>query len=302
MQAHSESAIVILVGEYLAGLEARRCSPRTIQTYGEALRDFIAFLEGSGVRAAQEVTAVQIEAYRRHLRERDFSPAGEETYCRGIKRFFDAMEKTQRVFENPFAGMGALRRQPRRSVPVASEGEIAALLAVPDVSTPLGLRNRALLEVAYGTAARLDELTRMKLADLDLAHGTVRIMGKGEKERVVPLGRTAADWLGRYLREVRPRLARKETPHLWWGSNGSALGGQSIGNAVRACARKAGTATRITPHGLRRACVTHMLAAGAHPVQLQMLLGHASLAHLSAYLRVNFRELKLMHEGSRLGQ
>ena len=296
----SGRGVLVLAEAYLAAALARRYSPCSIQMYRQAIRDFDLFLEGRGVREAREVTPAVIEAYRRHLRSRRFSPASEETYCRGIKRFFDALERRQRVFENPFAGTGPLRRE-HKQVPVPSEAEIQTLLAVPDVSTPWGLRDRALIEVAYGSGARLEELARMKRGDIDLANGTLRILGKGRRERVVPLGKPAVVWLERYLTQVRAKRASPGTDMVWIGLRGP-ITRSGIGLAIRACALKANTATAITPHGLRRACVTHMLAHGAHPVELQMLLGHASLTHLSAYLRVSFRELKAMHERSRLGQ
>ncbi len=296
----SRSGVDILAEEFLDAAQARKYSPRTVEIYGQALRDFGCFLDGHGICAAQDVTPALVEAYRRHLQSREFSPAGEETYCRAVKRFFDDLERRQRVFENPFAGTGPLRRS-RRLVPVPTEAKVAALLAVPDVTGTRGLRTRTILEVAYSTGARLEELARMRLANVDLQAGTVRIMGKGSKERVVPLGREAVEWLEKYL-ALRRKLAAPGVEALWVGPKGGAIGSLAVGLSIRQCARKGGTATKITPHGLRRACGTHMLARGAHPVQLQMLLGHASLSHLSQYLRVRFRDLKAMHERSRLGQ
>jgi site-specific recombinase XerD len=299
-RSRNRSGIVVLAEEFLEAAQAHKYSPRTVEIYGQALRDFGAFLDGRGVRAAQDVTPALVEAYRRHLQSRGFSPAGEETYCRAVKRFFDELERRQRVFENPFADSGPLRRS-RRLVPVPTEAEVAALLAVPDVSGARGLRTRAILEVAYSTGARLEELARMRLACVDLQAGTVRIMGKGSKERVVPLGRGAVEWLEKYL-SWRREVVGSDVGALWVGPKGKPIGSLAVGLSIRQCARKAGTATKITPHGLRRACATHMLGRGAHPVQLQMLLGHASLKHLSAYLRVRFLDLKAMHERSRLGQ
>ena len=148
----------------------------------------------------------------------------------------------------------------------------------------------------------LEELCRMKLNDLDLANGTVRIMGKGNRERIAPLSNAAVEWVRKYTAEVRAEQLQGPTPALWVKANGDPLGGQAIGLSIRECARKAGTQPPITPHGIRRACATHMLRRGAHPVQLQMLLGHASLRHLSQYLRVTFQEMRAIHGRSRLGQ
>jgi integrase/recombinase XerD len=300
-RSHSDSGVLVLGEEFLARIDARRYSPRTVEVYRQAIRDFDRFLQTREIKTVEAVTSAIIEDYRRHLQGRGFSPAGEETYTRAVKRFFDDLERRQRVFENPFDGTGPMRRA-KKLIPVPGEAEIAALLAVPDTASPVGLRNRAILETAYSTGARLEELSRMKFADLDLPHGTVRIMGKGQRERVVPLGKAAAEWIARYVSEVRTALASAGTAQLWVRQDGGPLGSLSIGLAVRRCASRAGTATKITPHGLRRACATHMLGRGAHPVQIQMLLGHSSLKHLSAYLRVTFRELQAMHERSRVGQ
>jgi len=182
-------------------------------------------------------------------------------------------------------------------MPVPGEEEVALVLARPDTSRPTGVRDRALLETAYGTAARLQELTRLRVGDLDLRGGTVRLLGKGNRERVAPLGRQAVQWLGRYLREARPALLRnRESEALWIGRSGRALGYAAVRTVLRVHSRGA-----VSPHGLRRACATHMLRAGAHPVQIQALLGHASLRSLRHYLKVTIAELAAMHAASRLG-
>ena len=298
--AHSGRGIVVLAGEFLADIGYRRYSPRTLEIYRLGLTDFARFLAAGGIREAREVTAPRIEAYRRHLRQRGFSPAGEETYLHGVKRFFGFLEDTQRVFENPFAGLGPVRRE-RKLMPVPTEAEMQALLAAPNVATARGVRTRAILEVAYSTGARLEELARMRHSDLDLANGAVRILGKGNRERMAPLGAAAIEWVRKYVVEVRARQTRTAGGALWVKALGLPLGSVMIGRLIRECARRAGTVTPITPHGIRRACATHMLNRGAHPVQLQMLLGHTSLKHLSQYLRVSFRELRAIHERSRLG-
>ena len=298
---HSDSVIGIVAQEFLADIGCRRYSPRTVGIYGQALRDFSRFLDSHRVHRVQDVSTALIERYRRHLQQREFSPAGEETYTRAVKRFFDYLERKQLVFENPFAGIGPIHRT-HKLMPVPNEAEMQALLAVPDIATPLGMRTRAVLETAYSTGARLEELSRMKLGDLDLANGTVRILGKGDRERVAPLSKAAVMWVRKYATEARADRLTKAATALWLKANGDPLGCQAIGLSIRECARKAGTQPPITPHGIRRACATHMLRRGAHPVQLQMLLGHASLRHLSQYLRVTFQEMRAIHGRSRLGQ
>lgn len=298
---HSDSTVTVAAESFLSDLGCRRYSPRTVTIYGQALRDFARFGEGKGIKRPQDVTTSMVEDYRRHLQQRGFSPEGESTYTRAVKRLFDYLEDKQRIFESPFRGLGPMRRA-RKLMPVPTEEEMRALLAAPDVTTERGVRTRAILEVAYSTGARLEELHRMRLSDLDLVNGTVRILGKGDRERVLPLGKSAIEWVRRYVAEVRGKQAGDKQNALWIRADGEPLGSVGIGLCIRTCARKAGTATLITPHAIRRACATHMLNRGAHPMQLQMLLGHSSLKHLSQYLRVTFREILAIHERSRLGK
>lgn len=297
----SRSGVITGMEAFLADIGYRRYSVRTVALYRQALTDFDRFLAGQGLGTVQEVTTPVLESYRRHLQERTFTPAGEDTYIRAVKRYFAYLEGRQQLFENPFAGL-AMSRVRRKCLPVPTEEEMRSLLAVPDTATRRGIRTRALLEVAYSTGARLEELARMKHGDLDLVNGTIRILGKGNRERVVPMGKAALEWVGKYVVGVRARLVKCAPGALWVGPDGSPIGSLSIGLSIRECVRKAGTVTPITPHGIRRACATHMLNHGAHPVQIQMLLGHASMKHLSQYLQVRFREMKAVHERSRLGQ
>ena len=187
-------------------------------------------------------------------------------------------------------------------MPVPSEEEVRRLLGQPDITTPVGMRDRALLETAYGTGARLKELVGLTLDRVVLADQTVRLMGKGSKERLVPLGGPAAEWLGRYLAEARPKLLRVSTSdQLWISLRGDPLGYGGVIAVVRLHARASGMAHPISPHALRRACVTHMLRRGASPAVLQEMLGHASLGSLSQYLQVAIRDIKDMHAHTRPG-
>ena len=196
-----------------------------------------------------------------------------------------------------------VKQAERRLLPVPSEEEIARLMQQPDIGKPTGIRDRAILETAYGTGARLGELTGIRLEALNLDDRTVRLLGKGRRERVVPLGQTATDWIERYIHEARPELlGRQVSDALWISCRQHALGYQHIGLMIRRCGRAADIEIPITPHSLRRACVTHMLRNGADPVSIQHLLGHASLRHLSQYLRVTITEIKSMHRRTTPGR
>ena len=289
--------------EYLADRQAKNYSPKTIDSVGKALKRFIAMVEAEGVKSVQSVNMEHLEAFRRHLQERGLSPASIEQYTRSVRTFFNWLAERRLIFVNPGDGF-IIPKPERRLLPVPSVEEIERLLAAPDINRPIGLRDRAIIETAYGTGARRDELVAMRVCDPDLDNGRVRLMGKGRKERVVPLGKHAVHWLREYLSHGRPKLmkGRPDHDHLWVGARGEKLGGQAVRIRIRQYAREASLTTPISPHTLRRACATHMLRNGAHPVQIKMLLGHSDFKTLSQYLRVSITDLKRMHQNSKPGQ
>jgi integrase/recombinase XerD len=189
-------------------------------------------------------------------------------------------------------------------LPVPTEAELARLLAQPDITQPVGIRDRALLEVAYGCGLRRGELVRLTIFDPDFQRGTLRVLGKGRKERIVPLGRQALHWLKRYLQHARPKLlgGRLNEEALWISGKHRPLGGMGMRQQLWEYSKRAQIKTLMCLHSLRRACATHMLRHGAHPVQIQMLLGHASLKHLSQYLEVTITDLRKTHRQSKPGK
>ena len=292
-----------LIEQYLADRRKVKYSPRTIESFAKALAHFSATLEAAGIERARDVSREHLEAFRLRLKDRDLSPASIELYTRSVRKFFDWLEARQMLFENPAAGF-IIPKPERRLMPVPTVTEIKRLLAQPNVGRPVGLRDRALIETAYSTGARLEEIGGLLLFDPDVTEGRLRIMGKGRKERVVPLGKHASYWLKQYLLHGRPPLTKGHPEHdrLWVGQRGEKIGGAGIRMQIRKHARAAGIRTPISPHTLRRACATHMLQGGAHPVQIQMLLGHSNLQSLSQYLRVSIADLKKMHRQSKLGR
>jgi integrase/recombinase XerD len=166
----------------------------------------------------------------------------------------------------------------------------------------VGVRDRAILETAYATALRRQELASLRITDVDLLQRTIRVVGKGSQERVVPLTKEATTWLRCYLDSSRGMLWGKQTTDaLWLNRRGRPLAGYSLAIMIQKRTRACGL-PEVTPHTLRRACATHMLSNGAHPADLQQLLGHSSLKHLSQYLRLGFRELQTTHAKSRPGE
>ena len=185
-----------------------------------------------------------------------------------------------------------------RSLPKAlGEAEIDALLAAPDASTPAGLRDRAMLELMYACGLRVSELVHLPATAVNLRQGVLRVMGKGSKERLVPLGEEAQHWLERYLVEARPAIAGKRAlPSLFLVASGEPPSRQQFWAAIKKFAAVAGIdPRRISPHGLRHSFATHLLNHGADLRALQMLLGHSSLSTTQIYTLVAREHLKQLH-------
>jgi integrase/recombinase XerD len=186
-----------------------------------------------------------------------------------------------------------------RSLPKAlAESQVEALLAMPDVATPAGLRDRAMLELMYAAGLRVSELVTLPATAVNLRQGVLRVTGKGGKERLVPLGEEAQHWLQRYLDEARPQLAGKRAlAPLFVNASGAAPTRQQFWQLVKRHAGAAGIDPgKVSPHGLRHSFATHLLNHGADLRALQMLLGHASLSTTQIYTLVAREQLKRLHE------
>ena len=185
-----------------------------------------------------------------------------------------------------------------RPLPKAlSESQVELLLDAPDVGTPLGLRDRAMVELMYATGLRVSELVGLPALAVNMRQGVLRVSGKGGKERLVPMGEESQHWLERYLAEARPQLAQgKSRSALFLGRRGEALSRQQFWNLVKALALRAGIDPgRVSPHGLRHSFATHLLNHGADLRALQMLLGHSSLSTTQIYTLVANEGLKRLH-------
>ena len=259
-----------------------------------------------------------LEGYARWLAARDVRllDAGREDIFRylaargaaGIKarsnaRLLSALRRyyAQRTRAEPdFVDPTLLLDPPRlpRGLPKAlSEREIEALLAAPDVATPLGLRDRCLLELMYAAGLRVSELVGLPLAALNLRQGVLRVTGKGGKDRLVPVGEVAQDWIERYLATARPALARGGQPAaLLLTRRGSGMTRQMAWTLIKRHALIAGIpASRISPHVLRHSFATHLLNHGADLRAVQLLLGHADISTTTIYTHVARERLKLLH-------
>lgn len=213
-----------------------------------------------------------------------------------LRRFYADYARTRSGFSDPTLLLDPPKLP--RSLPKAlSEREIDALIAAPKVETPLGLRNRAMLELMYASGLRVSELVTLPITALNLRQGVLRVNGKGGKDRLVPVGENALDWIERYLKDARPALAKGLTPDALFLSNRSAgMTRQMAWTMVRKHAAVAGIpAKKISPHVLRHSFATHLLNHGADLRALQMLLGHSTLSTTQIYTLIAKENLKRMH-------
>ncbi len=213
-----------------------------------------------------------------------------------LRRFYGYAACQGLIDEDPAADLEGPRRTP--PVPKAlSESEVERLLAAPDASNPVGLRDRAMLELMYASGLRVGELVDLRLGAINLRQGVLRVLGKGGRERLIPLGDEALAWIERYLTDGRPALpTASRSDRLFPGERRAVLSRQSFWAAVRRYARLAGIATTVSPHVLRHSFATHLLNHGADLRAVQMMLGHASLSTTQIYLLVAREGLKRLHE------
>jgi len=280
---------------FLAVLKARKQSPATIKKRRDCLRKFLLFLEGKGIERFADVDGRTLELFRLCLIEHDYSPNEIEATLRSTQFLFRYLEETNRIFDNPAERL-KIRKPPLTLGTVLSEREIQRLLAVPDLTKPRGLRDRALLEVLYSTGMRRSEAVGLAIHDADLDRATVKVRGKFGKQRIIPLGKHAVKYLRLYLQEARPRLLPKLSPPsdaLWLDRRRKGMPAQSVCHVVKVCAEKAGVVADT--HTLRRTCATQLLRGGAHPVVVAQILGHSGLRSLSHYLRTTITDLQKAH-------
>jgi integrase/recombinase XerD len=269
----------------------------TLAAYRSDLALFAAWLAGRG-RALAGADAADINAYLAHLHA--LAPAPRPATLRrlhsALHRLYGHLLRQGTISTDPLRNIER-PPAPQRFPKTLSENQVEQLLAAPDTDAALGLRDRALIETIYATGLRVSELVGMKLFELSLDDGVVRVFGKGAKERLVPLGDLAAEWLARYLAEGRPSLLRgRSSDALFVTRRGGAMSRQAFWMLIKKYALAAGIPpARISPHTLRHAFATHLLNHGADLRVVQLLLGHADISTTQVYTHVARERLKQLH-------
>ncbi len=275
---------------FLALLAARR-APRTVDAYRRDLRHFAAWLGGEPSRADVE----DLEHYLADLRAQGLAPATIARRAAALRAFYRHLTMLGARADNPGAELD-LPRRTRRLPRTLSPGEAERLIEAAAGTAPRALRDRALVELLYGAGLRVSEAVGLERAAVDLEHRIVRALGKGSKERLVPIGREAAEALRRYLARGRPFLDGRHRPELFLNARGGALTRAGAFLILRRLAEKAGLEPgRVHPHLLRHSFATHLLEGGADLRSVQEMLGHADLATTELYTHVSDRRRRELY-------
>jgi integrase/recombinase XerD len=270
-------------------------SPHTLKAYGSDLRLFAAWLATNRRAELTALTGEDIEAYLGWRHSRKSKSRTSARVLSSIRHFCAYRLRRGEITGDPCA-LIAPPKLGRFLPDTLTESEVEALLAAPDVDTPLGFRDRAMLEMLYATGLRVSELVGLSFGQISLRQGVVRISGKGDKDRLVPVGEEALDWLERYLDKVRPvTLKGRQSDFLFVTDRGGAMTRQAFWHLIKRYAGQAGISKPLSPHTLRHAFATHLLNHGADLRVVQMLLGHSDLSTTQIYTHVAQERLKELH-------
>lgn len=270
----------------------RGLSRHTLESYGRDLRQFGQWLaaRGGGLARCQRLDVLEYLAERVGISARSLA-----RQLSAMKSFFRWMKRENRIAEDPTLNVA----RPRLGRPLPktlSEEEVEALLGAPDLDDPLGLRDRAMLEVLYAAGLRVSELVGLTLGQVNTRQGLVRVVGKGDKERLVPLGEEALHWLVRYLREGRHLLLGNDQELLFPSQRGTCMTRQTFWHRIKQLATVAGVQKNLSPHTLRHAFATHLLNHGADLRVVQLLLGHSDLSTTQIYTHVAQQRLQDLYQ------
>ena len=268
----------------------RGVSENTIEAYSRDLRGLADFIKNKGI-SLKQINIDILTEYINHLSKR-LSRRSLARSISAIRTFFKFLILEGIIHENPARFLEVPKIS--KTLPgILNEHEIELLLNQPSSSTPIGLRDKAMIELLYATGVRVSELVNLKLSDIDLNVGYIKVRGKGSKERFVPIGEKAISVLKEYIDKARAKFDKKKgSPYLFLNNRGKPFSRQGFWKILKAYARKAGVKKRITPHIIRHSFATHLLKNGADLRSVQMMLGHSDISTTQIYTHIDRSYLK----------
>lgn len=276
--------------------QQRKLSPSTLEGYSRDIGHFLEYLADRGISAYPELTRTGVMLYFARLREQGKAPATIARSSVALKAFLQFLLQDN-IIEQDLASAVTPPKLEKKLPDILSLEETQLLLEAPDHSTPLGLRDKAILELLYATAIRVSELIALNIRDVDTGVRFLRCSGDAGKERILPFGMETAKWLDKYLRETwGDQALRLEQKPLFPNRSGERISRQGIWKLLKKYADRAGLAKEITPHTLRHSCAVHLLEGGADVRSVQEMLGHGDLATIQLYLAQSKPNLKAIYD------
>ncbi len=269
--------------------------PLTLQSYLSDLQKLEEYLATKNTKL-EDATQETLQNYVQHKLDEKISPRSISRFVSTFKHFYDFLIISKLREDNPARKL--IVPKFTATLPVSlSEEDVEALLNSHDVGTPLGLRDRAMMELLYSCGLRVSELVSLTMSQINLQAGVVRLIGKGNKERLVPIGEVGIEWMEQYLSSARPELSKgNSTEWVFLSNRGDGMTRQAFWYVIKKTAQKIGISSTISPHTLRHAFATHLVNHGADLRVVQLLLGHSSLSTTQIYTHIAKERLKSIHQ------
>lgn len=284
-----------LIQQYLDQLWLEKgVSEHTLSAYGTDLRKFAVFVQSRGLTLVQ-ADADLLNHYLAMRHDAGLQPRSTARALSSLRNFYQWLHQGQKISENPLSSL--LNPKIGLSLPKSlSEADVDALLSAPDVNDLIQFRDKVMLELLYAAGLRVSELVTLTMQQLNLRQGVIRVTGKGSKERLVPIGEVAVEWLQRYLAQGRGLLLTQQSDVLFPSQRGTQMTRQTFWHRIKFYAQVAAIAAPLSPHTLRHAFATHLLNHGADLRVVQMLLGHSDLSTTQIYTHIAQLRLQQVHQ------